>query len=49
MKIKGLALIVAVLILILTVGCGADGDEVQSSIWDEETVSACESAGIPLL
>lgn len=32
MKIKGLALIVAVLILILTVGCGADGDEVQSSL-----------------
>ena len=32
----------------LMMGCAHIG-EVQSSIWDAETVSACESAGIPLL
>ncbi len=32
----------------LMMGCAHIG-EVQSSIWDEETVSACENAGIPLL
>ena len=32
----------------LMMGCAHIG-EVQSSIWDEETVTACEKAGIPLL
>ena len=32
----------------LMMGCAHIG-EVQSSIWDEETVRACEQAGIPLL
>ena len=32
----------------LMLGCAHIG-EVQSSIWDEATVSACEQAGIPLL
>ena len=32
----------------LLLGCAHIG-EVQSSIWDEQTVSACEKAGIPLL
>jgi aspartate--ammonia ligase len=32
----------------LMMGCAHIG-EVQSSIWDEETVTACENAGIPLL
>ena len=32
----------------LMMGCAHIG-EVQSSIWDEVTVTACESAGIPLL
>ena len=32
----------------LMMGCAHIG-EVQSSIWDEETVVACEQAGIPLL
>ena len=32
----------------LMMGCAHIG-EVQSSMWDEETVSACEAAGIPLL
>ena len=32
----------------LMMGCAHIG-EVQSSIWDEETVNACEKAGIPLL
>ncbi len=32
----------------LLMGCVHIG-EVQSSIWDEETVAACEKAGIPLL
>ena len=32
----------------LMMGCAHIG-EVQSSIWDEVTLSACESAGIPLL
>ncbi len=32
----------------LMMGCAHIG-EVQSSIWDSETVSACEQAGIPLL
>ena len=33
---------------LLMLGCAHIG-EVQSSVWDEETVSACEKAGIPLL
>ena len=32
----------------LMMGCAHIG-EVQSSIWDEETLTACEKAGIPLL
>ena len=32
----------------LMLGCAHIG-EVQSSIWDEMTVSECEKAGIPLL
>ena len=32
----------------LMLGCAHIG-EVQSSIWDEETLTACEKAGIPLL
>lgn len=32
----------------LMMGCCHIG-EVQSSIWDAETVVACESAGVPLL
>ena len=32
----------------LMMGCAHIG-EVQSSIWDAQTVSACEAAGIPLL
>ena len=32
----------------LLMGCAHIG-EVQSSIWDNETISACEKAGIPLL
>ena len=32
----------------LMMGCAHIGD-VQSSIWDEETLTACEKAGIPLL
>lgn len=32
----------------LMMGCAHIG-EVQSSVWDEETVRACETAGIPLL
>ena len=32
----------------LMLGCAHIG-EVQSSIWDEATVAACENAGIPLL
>jgi aspartate--ammonia ligase len=32
----------------LMMGCAHIG-EVQSSVWDEQTVSACEKAGIPLL
>ena len=32
----------------LMMGCAHIG-EVQSSIWDEQTVAACEKAGIPLL
>ena len=32
----------------LLMGCAHIG-EVQSSIWDQETVAACEQAGIPLL
>ena len=33
---------------LLMLGCAHIG-EVQSSVWDEETVNACEKAGIPLL
>ena len=33
---------------LLMMGCAHIG-EVQSSIWDAETVAACEAAGIPLL
>ena len=32
----------------LLIGCAHIG-EVQSSIWDEQTILACEKAGIPLL
>jgi len=32
----------------LMMGCAHIG-EVQSSVWDEETVRACEAAGVPLL
>ena len=32
----------------LMLGCAHIG-EVQSSVWDEETVVACQKAGIPLL
>lgn len=32
----------------LLMGCAHIG-EVQSSIWDNETISVCEKAGIPLL
>jgi aspartate--ammonia ligase len=32
----------------LMMGCAHIG-EVQSSIWDEETLQLCEDAGIPLL
>ena len=32
----------------LMMGCAHIG-EVQSGIWDDETVSACAAAGIPLL
>jgi aspartate--ammonia ligase len=32
----------------LMLSCAHIG-EVQSSIWDEQTVTACEEAGIPLL
>jgi len=32
----------------LMMGCAHIG-EVQSSVWDEATVRACEQAGIPLL
>ena len=32
----------------LMMGCAHIG-EVQSSVWDSETVEACEAAGIPLL
>lgn len=32
----------------LLMGCAHIG-EVQSSIWDQETIAACEQAGIPLL
>ena len=32
----------------LMMGCCHIG-EVQSSIWDSETIAACESAGVPLL
>ena len=32
----------------LMIGCAHIG-EVQSSIWDQETMDACEKAGIPLL
>ena len=32
----------------LMMGCAHIG-EVQSSVWDAETVAACEQAGIPLL
>ena len=32
----------------LMMGCAHIG-EVQSSIWDEQTVAACEAAGVPLL
>ena len=32
----------------LMMGCAHIG-EVQSSLWDRETVKACEEAGIPLL
>lgn len=32
----------------LMMGCAHIG-EVQSSIWDQETVEECEKAGIPLL
>ena len=32
----------------LLMGCAHIG-EVQSSIWDTQTVNACEQAGIPLL
>ena len=32
----------------LMMGCCHIG-EVQSSIWDAETVKACEAAGVPLL
>lgn len=32
----------------LLMGCAHIG-EVQSSIWDHETMAACEEAGIPLL
>ena len=32
----------------LMMGCAHIG-EVQSSVWDHETIAACEEAGIPLL
>jgi aspartate--ammonia ligase len=32
----------------LMMGCAHIG-EVQSSIWDADTITACEEAGIPLL
>ena len=32
----------------LLLGCAHIG-EVQSSVWDAETIAACEKAGIPLL
>jgi aspartate--ammonia ligase len=32
----------------LMMGCAHIG-EVQSSIWDEDTVEICEAAGVPLL
>ena len=32
----------------LMMGCAHIG-EVQSSVWDQETMDACEKAGIPLL
>ena len=32
----------------LLMGCAHIG-EVQSSIWDKETMEVCEKAGIPLL
>ena len=32
----------------LMMGCAHIG-EVQSSIWDQETIRACEASGIPLL
>jgi aspartate--ammonia ligase len=32
----------------LMMGCCHIG-EVQSSIWDSETIAACEAAGVPLL
>ena len=32
----------------LLLGCAHIG-EVQSSVWDHETIEACEKAGIPLL
>jgi aspartate--ammonia ligase len=32
----------------LMMGCAHIG-EVQSSIWDEQTIKSCEEAGIPLL
>ena len=32
----------------LMMGCAHIG-EVQSSVWDDATIEACENAGIPLL